>query len=96
MQNAILCAFFTLPHRCAFCTICTPVLALTALKDAFLLWFNYSAISVEMYYIFATIWGREIYTLYGILMLVFAIELSVSACVAVALTYFQLSNEDYR
>ena len=26
----------------------------------------FSAISVELYYIFATIWGREQYTLYGI------------------------------
>jgi len=56
----------------------------------------FSAISVELYYIFATIWGREQYTLYGVLLLVFAIELSVSACVSVALTYFQLSSEDYR
>lgn len=56
----------------------------------------FSAISVELYYIFATVWGREVYTLYGILMLVFVLELSVSACVSVALTYFQLSSEDYR
>ncbi|CAK8671341.1 transmembrane 9 superfamily member 1-like [Clavelina lepadiformis] len=56
----------------------------------------FSAVSVELYYIFATAWGREVYTLYGVLMLVFVIELSVSACVGVALTYFQLSSEDYR
>lgn len=29
----------------------------------------FSAISVELYYIFATVWGREQYTLYGILFL---------------------------
>uniref|UniRef100_H2YGC4 Transmembrane 9 superfamily member n=1 Tax=Ciona savignyi TaxID=51511 RepID=H2YGC4_CIOSA len=56
----------------------------------------FSAVSVELYYVFATVWGREVYTLYGILMVVFVIELSVSACVAVALTYFHLSSEDYR
>ncbi|XP_029436885.1 transmembrane 9 superfamily member 1 [Rhinatrema bivittatum] len=56
----------------------------------------FSAISVELYYIFATVWGREQYTLYGILFLVFAILLSVGACISVALTYFQLSGEDYR
>eukprot|EP00050_Salpingoeca_kvevrii_P007528 m.296863 g.296863 ORF g.296863 m.296863 type:complete len:593 (+) comp13477_c0_seq1:41-1819(+) len=56
----------------------------------------FSAISVELYYIFATIWGREHYTLYGILMLVFLILLAVTACISVALTYFQLSSEDYR
>nr|XP_033779633.1 transmembrane 9 superfamily member 1 [Geotrypetes seraphini]XP_033779635.1 transmembrane 9 superfamily member 1 [Geotrypetes seraphini] len=56
----------------------------------------FSAISVELYYIFATVWGREQYTLYGILFLVFAILLSVGACISVALTYFQLSGEDHR
>ena len=55
-----------------------------------------SAISVELYYIFATLWGREQYTLYGILFIVYGILLSVTACIAVALTYFQLSSEDYR
>ena len=55
-----------------------------------------SAISVELYYIFATLWGREQYTLYGILFVVYAILLSVTACISVALTYFQLSAEDYR
>ncbi|TRY56613.1 hypothetical protein DNTS_003521 [Danionella cerebrum] len=54
------------------------------------------AISVELYYIFATAWGREHYTLYGILLCVFAILLSVGACISVALTYFLLSGEDYR
>lgn len=56
----------------------------------------FSAISVELYYIFATVWGREQYTLYGILFIVFAILLSVGACISIALTYFQLSGEDYR
>lgn len=55
-----------------------------------------SAISVELYYIFATVWGREQYTLYGILFVVYAILLSVTGCISVALTYFQLSVEDYR
>ncbi|XP_053651003.2 transmembrane 9 superfamily member 1 [Cherax quadricarinatus] len=56
----------------------------------------FSAISVEMYYIFSTLWGREQYTLYGILGVVFVILLSVTACVSIALTYFQLAAEDYR
>ena len=57
---------------------------------------NSSAISVELYYIFATVWGREQYTLYGILLIVYAILISVTACMSVALVYFQLSAEDYR
>jgi len=56
----------------------------------------HSAISVELYYIFSTLWGREQYTLYGILFVVYAILLSVTACISIALTYFQLSVEDYR
>ncbi|CAN7998974.1 unnamed protein product [Ixodes hexagonus] len=55
----------------------------------------FSAISVELYYIFSTVWGREHYTLYGILLLVAIILLSVTASISVALTYFQLSSEDY-
>ena len=51
---------------------------------------------MELYYIFATVWGREPYTLYGILLIVFLILISVTACISVALTYFQLSTEDYR
>jgi transmembrane 9 superfamily protein 1 len=56
----------------------------------------FSAISVELYYIFATLWGREQYTVYGILFIVYVILISVTICISVALTYFQLSAEDYR
>ncbi|XP_003385405.1 PREDICTED: transmembrane 9 superfamily member 1-like [Amphimedon queenslandica] len=56
----------------------------------------FSSISVELYYIFATVWGREVYTLYGIVFIVFLILISVTACISVALTYFRLSAEDYR
>eukprot|EP01136_Pigoraptor_vietnamica_P024185 Opistho-1_new@76964 len=56
----------------------------------------FSAISVELYYVFETLWGREPYTLFGILFLVYMILLVVTAFISVALTYFQLSMEDYR
>ena len=56
----------------------------------------FSAISVELYYIFSTFWGREQYMLYGILSIVFLILLLVTACISIALTYFQLASEDYR
>ena len=56
----------------------------------------FSAISVELYYIFATFWGRDQYTLYGILFVVFFILLSVTGSISIALTYFQLAAEDYR
>lgn len=53
----------------------------------------FSAISVELYYIFATIWGRESYALYGILFIVYLILLEVTCCTSIVLTYFQLSAE---
>jgi hypothetical protein len=56
----------------------------------------FSAISVELYYIFSSLWGRQVYTLFGILLVVFMILLVVTACITVSLTYFQLSTEDYR
>ena len=55
----------------------------------------FSAISVELYYVFATLWSREPYTLYGILGLTFIILLCVTATVSIALTYFQLAIEDH-
>jgi len=56
----------------------------------------FSAIYIELYYIFSSVWGRSSYQLFGILFLVFIILLIVDACITVALTYFQLSMEDHR
>lgn len=51
---------------------------------------------MELYYIFSTLWGREHYTLWGILGIVYIMVLMVTACITVALVYFQLNAEDYR
>eukprot|EP00727_Mastigamoeba_balamuthi_P010377 m51a1_g5962 putative EMP70 family protein (597) ;mRNA; r:166004-168001 len=56
----------------------------------------FSAIYIELFYIYASVWGHSYYSLYGILFVVFIILLLVAACITVALTYFQLSMEDYR
>jgi hypothetical protein len=56
----------------------------------------FSAIYIELYYIYEAIWGYANYTLYGILLVVFIILLLVTACMNIALTYFQLSIEDSR
>jgi len=56
----------------------------------------FSAIYIELYYIYTSVWGHNSYTLYGILCLVFIILIIVTACITIALTYFQLSMEDYR
>ncbi|KAE8684681.1 Transmembrane 9 superfamily member 2 [Hibiscus syriacus] len=55
----------------------------------------FSAIYIELYYIFASVWGHRIYTIYSILFIVFIILLVVTAFVTVALTYFQLAAEDH-
>lgn len=58
--------------------------------------FPFSAIYIELHYIFASVWGHEVYTLYGILALAFLLLLIVTAACSVALTYFQLAGEDHR
>ena len=35
----------------------------------------FSAINIELYYVFASVWGHKLYSLYGILTLVFIILL---------------------
>lgn len=55
----------------------------------------FSAIYVELHYIFAAVWGHHVYTLFGILALVFVMLLTVTASITVALVYFQLAGEDY-
>ncbi|KYQ88887.1 hypothetical protein DLAC_10696 [Tieghemostelium lacteum] len=56
----------------------------------------FSAIYIELFYIFNSVWGHSSYTLFGILCLVFCILVIVTACITVSLTYFQLSQEDHR
>jgi len=55
----------------------------------------FSAIYIELYYIFASVWGHKIYTIYSILFIVFIILIIVTAFITVALTYFQLAIEDH-
>lgn len=56
----------------------------------------FSAIYIELHYIFAAIWGHKIYSLFGILFLAFIMLSIVSSFITVALTYFQLAREDHR
>ncbi|KAJ6421227.1 hypothetical protein OIU84_028578 [Salix udensis] len=55
----------------------------------------FSAIYIELYYIFASVWGHRIYILYSFLFIVFIILLIVTAVITVALTYLQLAAEDH-
>mmetsp|Transcript_6274 Transcript_6274/g.9514 ORF Transcript_6274/g.9514 Transcript_6274/m.9514 type:complete len:602 (-) Transcript_6274:315-2120(-) len=56
----------------------------------------FSAIYIELHYIFASVWGHKIYTLFGILFLAFVMLLIVTSFITVALVYFQLAREDHR
>jgi transmembrane 9 superfamily member 1 len=51
----------------------------------------FSAISIELHYIFASVWGHKVYTLYGILFLAFLLLTIVTSFIVIALTYFQLA-----
>jgi hypothetical protein len=56
----------------------------------------FSAIYIELHYIFASMWGHQIYTLFGILLLAFVLLVIVTSFITVALLYFQLAREDHR
>jgi len=56
----------------------------------------FSAIYIELHYIFASMWGHQIYTLFGILLLAFILLIIVTSFITVALLYFQLAREDHQ
>jgi transmembrane 9 superfamily protein 1 len=56
----------------------------------------FSAIYIELHYIFASMWGHQIYTLFGILLMAFILLMIVTSFITVALLYFQLAREDHR
>jgi len=56
----------------------------------------FSAIYIELHYIFASIWGHQVYTLFGILLLAFLLLVIVTSFITVAMLYFQLAKEDHR
>ena len=56
----------------------------------------FSAIYIELYYVYLSVWGRNSYTLFGILLLVAIILLCVTSAMTIAMVYFQLSLEDHR
>ena len=56
----------------------------------------FSAIYIELHYIFAAMSATEIYTLFGILFLAFVLLVIVTSFITVALLYFQLAREDHR
>ncbi|ETO15621.1 hypothetical protein RFI_21749 [Reticulomyxa filosa] len=56
----------------------------------------FTAIYIELHFLFTAIFGHQVYTLFGILCLAFSMLLIVTAAVTIGLTYFQLQSEDWR
>lgn len=56
----------------------------------------FSAIYIELHYIFTSMWGHQIYTLFGILFFAFVLLVIVTSSITLSLLYFQLTREDHR
>ena len=66
--------------------------------------------NVELFYVFSAIWGHSVYTMYGMVFMMFIMMLNMTgtkniilvlenysiACISITLTYFQLNALDYR
>jgi len=55
----------------------------------------FGAIFTELFFIMSSIWQHQFYYLFGFLALVLAILILTCAEISIALTYFQLTQEDY-
>ena len=56
----------------------------------------FTAIYVELHYIFTSMWGHQLYTMFGVLFCAFCLLVLVTSAITVSLIYFQLSREDHR
>ena len=56
----------------------------------------FSAIYIELYYIFASVWGTKVYTIYSILFIVFIILVIVTAFITITMPYFQRAVADHK
>lgn len=56
----------------------------------------FSSIYVEMYFIFAAVWGHKIFQVYEMLAIVFGILMLVTTITTVSAVYFQLVAENYK
>lgn len=56
----------------------------------------FGAVFTELFFIMSSIWQHQFYYLFGFLALVLVILSVTCAEISIALTYFQLTSEDYR
>merc|ERR1712113_218895 len=55
----------------------------------------FGAVFTELFFIMSSIWLHQFYYLFGFLALVLVIVIVTCAEISIALTYFQLTSEDY-
>ena len=55
----------------------------------------FGAISVELYYIYNSLWLNKLYYMFGFLFVYYGLMLLTTSAVTVLLTYFLLKNENY-
>lgn len=67
-----------------------------ALQAAIAAIMPFSAIYIEVNYIFESMWGHQIYTMFGLLSIAVSLMIVVTSMMTVAMLYFQLSREDHR
>merc|ERR1712217_86457 len=56
----------------------------------------FGAVFTELFFIMSSLWQHQFYYLFGFLALVLVILIVTCAEISIALTYFQLTSEDYR
>lgn len=56
----------------------------------------FTAIYVELHYTFTSMWGHQLYTMFGVLFCAFCLLVVVTSAITISLIYFQLSREDHR
>merc|ERR1719217_366951 len=55
----------------------------------------FGAVFTELFFIMSSLWQHQFYYLFGFLALVLVILIVTCAEISIALTYFQLTSEDY-
>ncbi len=56
----------------------------------------FGAVFIELFFILTSLWLHQVYYIFGVLFLVFAILVVTCAEITIVLAYFQLCSEDYR
>nr|KAJ3421942.1 hypothetical protein HK105_001744 [Polyrhizophydium stewartii] len=56
----------------------------------------FGAVFIELFFVFSSFWEYKIYYVYGFMLLIYLILLTVTACVSIVATYFLLNSEDHR